>query len=131
MTRKTGQRKAIRNVFERTNRPLTPQEVLNLAQEEIPALGIATVYRNLKTLHESGWLKAVELPGEPTRYEPAEMAHHHHFHCDSCGLVYDIPGCPSDMKGLVPTGFTVRSHDIILVGLCSECSHRNLAPVQQ
>ena len=122
MTRKTQQRRAIRHVFEVTDRPLTPQEVLGEAQKDVAGLGIATVYRNLKALHENGWLKTVELPGEPNRYEPAEMEHHHHFHCETCDIVFDVPGCPGGIDELVPGNYRVRRHELTLYGSCGNCS---------
>ena len=50
MERSTRQRTAIRDALEAAQRPLLPQEVLDAAQAQVPSLGIATVYRNLKQL---------------------------------------------------------------------------------
>ena len=121
MVRKTQQRKWIRHVFETTRRPLTPQEVLDAAQAYVNGLGIATVYRNLKSLHEDGWLQAVEFPGQPTRYELAGQGFHHYFYCDDCGRVYNVPG-QSDVGSRVPNGFKVVRSQVLLYGQCSECS---------
>ncbi|MFM7507657.1 MAG: transcriptional repressor, partial [Rubrivivax sp.] len=52
MERNTRQRTAIRDALQRARRPLLPQEVLLAAQAQAPRLGLATVYRNLKTLVE-------------------------------------------------------------------------------
>lgn len=121
MGRKTDQRDAIRNVFRRAQRPLTANEVLDRATESVPGLGIATVYRNIKRLHEDGWLIPVDLPGEPSRFELADREHHHHFRCDDCGKVYDIPGChaPDDHA---PAGFQVTRHEVWLFGMCPDCA---------
>jgi hypothetical protein len=77
--RNTRQRRAIEEVFQSANRPLSTQEVLDLAQSQKPGIGIATVYRTLKMLIDTGWLTVVKLPGEPPRYEIAGKPHHHHF----------------------------------------------------
>lgn len=122
MTRKTEQRAAIRRVFARVNRPLSVQEILDHAQEQVPGLGIATVYRNLKALVEEGWLATVDMPGQPSRYERAELEHHHHFQCEACDRVFDIPGCAhlaQDHK--TPAGFVVSRHEVMLYGLCADC----------
>ena len=50
MERSTRQRTAIRAAIDAAGRPLSPQEVLEAAQAEVPALGLATIYRNLKQL---------------------------------------------------------------------------------
>jgi Fur family ferric uptake transcriptional regulator len=121
MQRNTSQRKAIQEVFKRNNRPLSPQEVLEKAQKKVPNLGIATVYRTLKQLNDKGELKTVELPGEAQRYEMAGKEHHHHFHCRACGKVYEVEGCPGDMGDLVPDGFDLEDHEVILYGTCAVC----------
>ena len=60
MPRRTRQRDAIRHTFERVNRPIGPHECLQLARREVSALGIATVYRAIKSLLKEGWLRAVD-----------------------------------------------------------------------
>jgi len=121
MQRNTTQREAIREVFNEAGRPLSVPEAFDQAQQHVPSLGTATVYRAVKTLSEAGFLTEVTLPGEPTRYELAALEHHHHFHCDICGRVFDVEGCPGKIGQLAPPGFSVRSHEIILYGTCAEC----------
>ena len=122
MPRRTDQRSAIRQVFEQADRPLNAQEVLDEAQEEVPGLGIATVYRNLKKLVEQGWLHTVDLPNEPSRYERSNLGHHHHFQCTTCQLVFDVHACTTEVVQLVPDGFEVDSHEILLYGTCPACN---------
>ena len=120
--RDTQQRRAIRSAIERADRPLSPREVLDEAQPLSPGLGIATVYRTLKTGVERGVLQPVELPGEPPRYETTGKQHHHHFHCRSCDRVYEIDGCPDDLRNLTPPGFALEAHEIVLYGRCADCA---------
>ncbi|CAN5413518.1 transcriptional repressor [soil metagenome] len=121
MRRQTNQREAIRRAIDVADRPVTPLEIRGAAEAEIPGLGIATVYRAIKDLVEEGWLIAVEIPGEPPRYEVASKPHHHHFHCRKCGTVYEVEGCPGDLKKLAPRGFLLEGHELILKGLCRAC----------
>ena len=88
LARKTRQKDAIRSAFLHADRPLSPEEILTLAQASVSGLSIATVYRNVGGLVEEGWLTPVELPGEARRYERAGKEHHHHFSCRSCGKVF-------------------------------------------
>ena len=53
---------------------MSPQELLIAAQVQVPALGLATVYRNLKALAEAGEVELVSLPGQAPRYESAATA---------------------------------------------------------
>lgn len=126
--RNTKQRQAILAAFEGSDRPLAPQEVLELAGRAIPRLGVATVYRNIKLLKEEGTLAVVELPGAPDRYELAGKEHHHHFHCRQCDRVFDIDGCPRTIAELTPEGFQLQSHELILYGACEECSPTEDSP---
>lgn len=125
MERSTRQRSSIRTVMEEAGRPLLPAEILGAAQREVPAIGLATVYRNIKQLMEAGEVQAVDLPGEATRYELSGRAHHHHFRCMSCNRVFNVPGCPGDMQRIAPKGFVVERHEMTLYGVCSDC-HQNV-----
>lgn len=122
MERNTRQRGAIRRAFQRANRPLGTEEVLDQARAEVSGLGIATVYRNIRVLLDEGWLTTVELPGEVSRYEVSGKAHHHHFRCQECDRVFETPGCVGSMQSMVPSGFTLREHDVVLYGACADCS---------
>ena len=97
MERNTRQRSAIRDAIAQAQRPLLPQEVLEAARTEVPGLGIATVYRNLKALVEEGELQVVNLPGENPRFEVVGHRHHHHFQCRQCQRVFDVHACPGDL----------------------------------
>ena len=123
LQRNTRQKAAIRDVFAGMDRPLGPQEVLEHAGSQIRGLGIATVYRNIKALVEEGWLTPVDLPGEPSRYEISGKGHHHHFHCQNCKRVFDLPGCPVQVKPQLPAGFVATSHELILYGECDVCAN--------
>jgi Fur family transcriptional regulator, ferric uptake regulator len=121
ITRNTKQKNAIRAAFVETGRPLSPEEVLSYAQRSVMDLSIATVYRNLKIMVDEKWLTAVQLPGEPPRYEISGKAHHHHFWCNDCGKVYELEGCTPRLKAKLPRGFRALHHDLLLYGTCAAC----------
>ena len=120
-TRNTKQKNAIRKALVEAGRPLSPEEVLAYAQRGVRELSIATIYRNLKTLVEEGWLVAVQFPGEPPRYELSGKAHHHHFWCNDCGKVFELEGCTPQIKAKLPRGFRALHHDLLLYGTCAGC----------
>ena len=121
MERTTKQRTAIHQCILDAGRPLAPQEILEHAQGVVPGIGLATVYRNIKSMLEAGEIITVSLPGSGDRYEIAGHHHHHHFHCRSCDRVYEVHACPGDMQKLTPEGFVLESHELTLYGLCSAC----------
>jgi len=128
MERNTRQRTAIRDALEQARRPLLPQEVLASAQQGVPGISLATVYRNLKALVEDGSVAAVQLPGENPRFEPSSRHHHHHFQCLQCQRVFDVHACPGDLSRLAPAGFELQDHELTLYGRCAECGCSARAP---
>ena len=122
MERSTRQRTAIRDAIAEAGRPLSPAEVLFVAQHRVPALSLATVYRNLKLLQEADEITVVTLPGDNPRYEAGQHGHHHHFQCSACERVFDVHACPGNLARLAPPGFSVDRHELTLYGRCAECA---------
>ena len=121
--RNTKQKAAIREAFLEADRPLSPEEVLRGAHRHHPQLGIATVYRNIQILVAEKWLHVVDLPGDTARYEVSGKKHHHHFHCNACGKLFDLEGCVVQAKPKLPRGFRTTGHEFFLYGICGDCSH--------
>jgi Fur family ferric uptake transcriptional regulator len=124
MERTTRQKTAIQVAIESARRPLSPQEILEVAGLQVAQLGIATVYRNLKSLTQEGRVQIVTLPGDNPRYESSAAAsqHHHHFQCSLCQRVFDVHDCPGDLKKMAPQGFVVERHELTLYGRCADCN---------
>jgi Fur family ferric uptake transcriptional regulator len=120
--RTTKQKEAIKSVLAGEVGPLLPDEIHGLALKAVPSLGIATVYRSLKSLQDEGLVCCVEIPGQAPRYESTDRGHHHHFHCRECHAVFDLEKCVEGIKSLVPPGFRVSDHEITLFGVCKACS---------
>lgn len=121
-SRKTKQRDALRSVLESAERPLSVDELLKAASRRADGLGVATVYRTVAALLDEDWIEAVEVPGEPVRYERSNKAHHHHFQCQSCDRLFDIAGCLQNLRKLAPPKFRVKEHSVTLYGLCAACA---------
>jgi Fur family transcriptional regulator, ferric uptake regulator len=121
--RRTRQREIIARVIREATGPLTVPQIHERAQGEMPSLGIATVYRTIKLLQEAAQIETVILPTGETRYEAADLGHHHHFHCRACDEVYDLSACPVEVPAdrQVSRGFTVERHELTLYGLCPDC----------
>lgn len=118
--RMTAQRKAILEVVDEEDRPLSAQELHLLASKKVPKIGIATVYRAIRSLLKEEILRAIEIPGGQVCYEKAGK-HGHHFHCRACDKVFGVDGCPPGLENLAPEGFEVEDHEIILFGRCDDC----------
>ncbi len=117
----TQQKLAVESVIKSSERPLTPVEICEMAQADVPALGIATVYRTIKQYVAEGSVRLVDVPGAPPHYESANRRHHHFFLCNQCRRLFDLVGCSRGIEALAPKGFHVERHEIILYGDCKEC----------
>ncbi len=121
--RQTRQRARVYEAIRRARGPLTVPEIHAAVCKTIPRTGIATVYRTVKLLLESEWIKSVTLPSGETRYESADLKHHHHFQCQTCGEVFDIDHCPITVHAgaELPGGYILQDHEITLYGTCPHC----------
>ncbi len=122
MKRKTSQRNAIQQVFQKIDRPLSINEILSVGREMVGTLNQATVYRNLKLLVQKGWLTKIHTPELGVLYEKSGKGHHHHFQCRSCERMFEITGCTFVDSMSTPPGFVTEGHEVYLYGICASCN---------
>lgn len=125
MTRRdTCQQRAIREAINSAGRPLSIQEIHEIASADAQTLGIRTVYRVVSRLIDDGLIAPVAVPGHADFYEPAAVAaeHHHHFRCEACDRVFDVQGCPGGLSKMLPPGFRLAGHEVLLWGTCDQCA---------
>ncbi|MFB0985345.1 MAG: transcriptional repressor [Phycisphaerales bacterium] len=122
--RTTKQFEAIRKAIDSAGRPLSIEEIRDVASRTVETLGQRTVYRVVRQLQDEGMIVGVSVPNGSDRYELASIAskHHHHFHCKACDRFFDVDGCPGGLKKMVPKGFVLEHHDLTLSGLCAACA---------
>lgn len=72
--RDTKQRAAIRRAIDNAGRPLSVTEILAEASKDVPNLGIATVYRNLKGMTARGEVSPIHGVGIPPCYASPKVA---------------------------------------------------------
>jgi len=124
--RMTPQRLVILRILHDSGRHLTPLEVCHLAQEAMPGLTEATVYRTLSFLTQQGFVLAAHIGNGQLVYEIAERAHHH-LVCRACGKTHEIDH--SDLRALYEhfqdtTGFQIDSMHVTFFGLCPACQKK-------
>jgi Fur family transcriptional regulator, ferric uptake regulator len=121
--RQTQQRRIIHDIIMASPHPLTIQNLIEKAQHQKAKIGQATVYRTVNTLLQAREIQLVEMPGGESLHERAHLHHHHHFKCNKCGKVYDLPGCPPgvNLQKFIPKNFCLETHEFTFYGICSAC----------
>ena len=119
--RKTVQQQLIFDAVKELNIHATAEQVVAYLAEKHPAIGRATVYRNLSYMSETG-----ELLKIPSYYGSTHYDHNCHFHshfvCGECKRVFDIEGDFSDIGDKLATeGVDITGVHISFSGVCWDC----------
>jgi Fur family ferric uptake transcriptional regulator len=121
----TRQRSLIIDIFFAMHGHLSVEEVWARVRQDDPRVSVATVYRTMKLLSESGLAHARNFGDGQTRYEPAVgREHHDHLICTRCGTIIEFENDQIErMQDAVARkhGFKVTSHKMELYGLCKSC----------
>lgn len=121
----TPQRRLIVDVFFRSGKHLSTEELYDQVRAVDSSIGQATVYRTLKLLRDAGLAKEMHFGDGTARYEPIEDdSHHDHLICVSCGKNQEV--MDENIERLQEElakryGFTLTSHRMYLYGVCSAC----------
>ena len=121
----TRQRSLIIDIFFGMQGHLSVEEVWGRVRQDDARVSVATVYRTMKLLSESGLAHARNFGDGQTRYEPAVgREHHDHLICTRCGTIIEFENDQIErMQDAVARrhGFKVTSHKMELYGLCKSC----------
>ncbi len=103
----------------------TAERLYNIIKGEQPDsnIGIATVYRNLRRMANSGSIKRISGLEEAEHFDHNTHTHYH-FLCKKCNKVFDIDAkvAPEIIENTQKeTGFIIDSYDIVFHGICKEC----------
>ena len=112
------------------NDEMSGQQLHRQLKDGNHAMGLATVYRNLRQLQQRGLVRCRHLPNGEALYAPLERDRHH-LTCVDCGKTQALDHCPiHDLE--VPEdgrkGFDLLFHTLEFFGLCSDCRERQQSP---
>jgi len=114
--RPTRQRLALTQLlFARGDRHVTAEQLHGEVLASAIRVSLATVYNTLHQFTEAGLLREVVV--EPGRsYFDTNIADHHHFFCESIGLLQDIPAEDLTVIGLPlpPSGTEIGRVEVIV-----------------
>jgi len=123
--RNTIQRQLIYNAVKELDIHATAEQVVEYLAEKHPAIGRATVYRNLSYLSETGELLKICNFYGTTHYDH-NCFEHYHFVCNNCKRIFDIFDTDNKLSNMLETfddtnGFDVLAYNVSFSGLCWEC----------
>ncbi len=122
--KKTSQRELIWGVLLEAKGHPNVEQIRDLLIEKGHRIGIATIYRTIKILLASGFIRQSKHQGV-TRYEPVVgQPNHLHFICNSCGSNVEFPS--RKVETLIKSvtrdfGFEERYSRYAIFGLCKAC----------
>ncbi|MEA4923442.1 MAG: transcriptional repressor [Eubacteriaceae bacterium] len=123
--RNTVQKVLVREALHYLCHP-TAEEVYGYVHERQPSVSKATLYRNLKTMSETGTIRKINTLEGAARYDDATRPHFH-GKCRICGKMFDIEmdsGYADALRAKVKDshGFLVEGQKLIFTGVCPECN---------
>ena len=123
--RHSEQRIQVLDVFLKSEKHLTADELYRMVKKKNPSIGTATVYRTLKVLRESGLCRELKLDDGTTRYEHLYgHKHHDHLVCTHCGNLVEVVDPEIEkmqIKLAKAHGFYIKSHKLEMYGICKRC----------
>ncbi|MDE3167577.1 MAG: transcriptional repressor [Acidobacteriota bacterium] len=117
--RATSQRSAVLEFLARTPVHATAEEIFTAINRHDPRASRATVYNSLRSLEKAGLVREVISDGKAGRFD-ANLHRHHHFVCEVCGSVEDVPWFEMAPPGVLGTR-RVRDYEIVFRGACARC----------
>ena len=119
----THQRQVIYQVLRNMHGHPSLEEVYERVRTRIPAISLATVYKNIHVFIETGIFHEVSLHHGSLRVETNSRPHHH-LVCTRCKSITDIAA--EDLGILAPArklrgGFLVERYAVDVLGLCPDC----------
>jgi Fur family transcriptional regulator, peroxide stress response regulator len=92
-------------------------------KKKVPAISLATVYKNIHLFVESGVFRQVSLHHGSLRVEMNDWAHHHMV-CSRCKGITDTGERELGLlskKNSLPGGVLVERYAVDVIGICAKC----------
>lgn len=125
----TKQRESLLKLLYNNEEHNTPDELYEALKAMDPNqnIGIATIYRTLNLLEESGMVTSISFGSAGKKFELANKPHHDHMICKSCNKIIEFQDDTIEQKQLKIAkehGFKLSSHLMQLYGTCKDCQKK-------
>ena len=122
--RRGGARYAVVDQLSREECCLSPQELHDRLRAQGRPVSVASIYRVLDLLVDSGLVERIDTGPGSARYEARHESgeHHHHLVCDDCGKVEAFADEALERAiHEVQERAGARAHHILLRCACADC----------
>lgn len=129
--KRSDQRDAILDVFLRSERHLSVDDLLHMVQKRRPDIGRTTVYRTLKLLQSAGLAQELVVQGQTYFEREYNRQHHDHFICNTCGEIIEFSNPEIERlqdEVAAQFGFVIEGHRHQIFGQCRRCAQPPPAP---
>lgn len=121
----TKQRRAVLEAFLGIEDHISAEDLYRIVSAKEPKIGLATVYRTLSLLTQSGLADELDFGDGQKRYEHKyEHSHHDHMICTKCGKIIEFqnPMIEKLQEDVAHEHhFKMTTHKLDLFGLCTDC----------
>ena len=127
-SRNTKQRVLINEILNEFPVFLSAQEIHDILRRRGHNVGLATVYRGLQMMVDTGEADSIRRAEGDVVYRKCSARHHHHLICRECGATVEISAQIIESWANAvghSHGFTEILHDVELTGLCDACSQKH------
>lgn len=125
--RATPQRVALLKIIADSAGHPTATQMYEQMRQQFPTTTLATVYKTLALLKETGEILELEFSGAENRYDGNKPYPHPHLICVQCNRIIDPE---IDLMGKVPaqisrsTGYKIVGHRFDIYGICPQCQRK-------
>jgi Fur family transcriptional regulator, ferric uptake regulator len=123
--RTTRQGRAVEQVLADADTFLSAQDIYVALRDNGEGVGLATVYRHLQKLSDTGALDAVTgADGELVYRQCGSRHHHHHLVCRSCRRSTELESAEFEQwaaRQAAHRGYTDVEHTVEIFGTCATC----------
>jgi Fur family ferric uptake transcriptional regulator len=119
--------KIILNLLQQLQQEIDAQDLYLELRGQGKKIGLATVYRALKTLHKEGLIQERPSTKGKSFYSATSLHQQYHLNCLNCECSIVVADCPISGKldrWFQSQEFKVYYHTLEFFGLCIDCQKR-------
>ncbi len=127
--RSTKQKQIILSILNKTDRPMSINEIYAKVVLILPKIAKSTIYRNIDALLNQNLIDKYHLNDNEIFYriKMNSQEHKHFVICSDCKKVFNLPICPIHEleNAMDEEGFIIKDHQIQISGICKDCANHN------